>query len=51
LAEKNERLVEKLSKIVLKAKVLKEAKGFHKAVYGDTVGEINNLIECIFARS
>lgn len=44
-------MAEKLSKIVLKAKVLKEAKGFHKAVYGDTVGEINNLIECIFARS
>jgi hypothetical protein len=29
---------EKLSRIVLKAKILKEANGFHKQVYGSTIG-------------
>jgi len=47
----NAQNAEKLSKILLKAKIVKDASGFHKAVYGNTVGTINNLIECIFARS
>ena len=40
-----------LKYILLKAKVLKECVGFHKAVYGGTSMQVNNLIECIFARA
>ena len=36
--------------VFLKARILKEFTGFHKLVYGETVGQVNSLIESLVNR-